>query len=353
MLRARTHTLAALAAATLCSPAVAAPAPVTGGSLTWTEFNVYETGAPAGTNRTWLGYVTSIGPPFTNGTASATRPATGDTVTPASPRGANAAYPFDYPVAAGGAYDPETGTGELEFAGTVTFSSTAHGFTITLSNPKVVLGAGRAQLFASGSGSSGSGAGSTAGKPYDRSRPVFDLDTTAATTETGPDGTRRITGLAPAIATADMVWPGESYPQGAGPDRTPNTFGTFSLEISTGGSESPAPAPPPPPVEQPPPAAAPPPPARDSGRPRPRATLLVRCRPTRTARGRPRLTCTVRATRAARRVLVLAGRRRLASARVRRGVARLELPRRRRTVRFVALDARGRTIARQRRTIGR
>src|SRR3712207_364667 len=137
--RANICTLVAALGAVLAPPASAAPQPITGGHLRWTQANVYETGAPAGTNRTWMGYVTSVGPPFTNGRVFPTSPATGATVTPGSARGADRTYPHTFPVAAGGTYDPDTGQAVVELAGTVTFTSDAHGFTITLSNPRLEL----------------------------------------------------------------------------------------------------------------------------------------------------------------------------------------------------------------------
>ena len=58
-----------------------------------------------------------------------------------------------------------------------------------------------------------------------------------------PDGTRILDGIVPSIATADYVFPG--YAKGAGPDRTPNTFGGFALRLglapdTASGSQGPA-----------------------------------------------------------------------------------------------------------------
>jgi len=343
----------AAAALLVTQPAVAEPRPVTSGALRWSQFNVYDTSAPAGTDRTWLGYLTAIGPPFTNGSATVTAPATGDSVTPQSPRGRDQAYTHAFPVAAGGSYDPQTGTGDLEFAGTLTFTSAAHGFTITVSNPLVVLRADSAQVFASGSGASGSGQSSSAGTPYDRTKPVLDLAVTGAATTTGPDGTTTITGLAPAIATADMVWPGGSYPAGAGPDRTPNTFGTFALEVGTAASAPPPAAPAPEPVHQPAPApSATPAPGTTTPDATGVASPKVRCRPTRTRRGAARTTCSVTVDRRVRRVVVTYRGRRVAAARTTGGRATIELPRLRRSLAFVALDGAGRRLARRVQTVG-
>lgn len=334
--------LAIIATAAAASPApgaLAAPAPVTSGALQWTQYNVYDTGAPDGTDRTWLGYTTSIGPPFTNGSARADAPATGPTVTTQSPRGADRGYTHVFPVAAGGSYDAATGDGVLEFAGTLTYASPAHGFTITVSNPLVVIAGGRAQLFASGAGSSGSGESSSAGGAYDRSRPVFDLavppGTTAGTATT-------LTAVVPAIATADMVWPGGSYPVGAGPDRTPNTFGSFALTIDTSAAVAapPAPAPQPAPVVQP------------TTTPAKLGTPRIRCRPTRDRRRRARTTCAVTTAKTVRRLAVTYRGRRVGKASVVRGVARVDLPRKRRRLAFVLQDAKGRELGRRTMTVG-
>ena len=131
---ARTLPLSLLVAGALAAPAPAAT--VASGELEWTQFNVYELAAPAGTNRTWLGYVTG-GPPLANGNATASDGATGATVTPASTRGADQAYSFGFPTGTGGTYDEYTGTGTVELTGTLTFTSAAHGFTISVEDPQL------------------------------------------------------------------------------------------------------------------------------------------------------------------------------------------------------------------------
>src|SRR5688500_15952786 len=119
------------AALTLAGIALAAAparaADVESGALSWTSAAVYNSGSPAGTDRTWLGYVT--GPGFLgNGTATPSDGATGDTVTPLSPRGPETAYTWSY-AATSGSYDAATDTGAIELDGTVTFDSPGHGFT--------------------------------------------------------------------------------------------------------------------------------------------------------------------------------------------------------------------------------
>jgi Htaa len=220
----------ALSALALLAVASGSHAAVSG-SVGWTQAAVYELAAPPDTNRTWLGYVTG-GPPLAAGAATASAGATGDPVTTSSPRGAGTAYTFGFPISSV-SYDAATGSDIVEATGTVTFTSTAHGFTISVSNPRIVVDSDgtTGQLFASGV---------NAGGTYDRSQPLFDLDLSAATTSTRLDGTRVITGIVPSLASANWAFP-STYAVGAGPDRTPNTFGAFSLTLSaSAGAEGPA-----------------------------------------------------------------------------------------------------------------
>jgi hypothetical protein len=212
--------VSALAAAAALLPAAGASAATTG-QLDWTQANVYETAAPSGTNRTWLGYTTGPGPMLAAGTAVASAGAVGAAVTTASPRGAATAYTFGFPIASA-AYDPATGVETVALTGTLSFASTAHGFEITVVDPLVVLDGAAGQLFASGR------SGSSTRTTYDRSQPLFDLDLAAATTTAHVDGSRTVSGIVPRIATADWAFP-SNYLAGAGPDRTPNTFGSFAL----------------------------------------------------------------------------------------------------------------------------
>lgn len=251
-------------AGTLLATATADAAAVAGGRLDWTTANVYETGAPDGTNRTWMGYTTAPGVPFTNGTVAASAGATGETVTPQSPRGADRLFTFGYEVTTGG-YDAATGTGDLEAKGVVTFRSAAHGFTVTLEQPRVVLHGATGQLFASGK-NAGSQSSQQAGT-YDRTKPVFDLDLSKAR-RTDESGVTVISGIVPAIHEAGYAFPGD-YAKGSGPDRTPPTFGTFTLRLGAPAAL--------PPVTQPQttPAAAAPgtPPAQTTGTKVRRVTL--------------------------------------------------------------------------------
>lgn len=224
---ARRAALAALALAALTA-APASAATVTSGKLDWTTTKIYDTGAPAGTQRTWLGYVTSAFP-LANGTAMPSEGATGATVNTASASSTD--YTFTYP-ATGGTYEPATGEGTIQLDGVVTFFSPpggappngGHDFTLTVEDPKVVLAGDSGQLFASGK---------KAGDPVPYANAaVFNLDLSAATVTLHADGSRTIAGIVPSIATSLAVFPAP-YLAGAGPDRTPNTFGSFSLRVRT------------------------------------------------------------------------------------------------------------------------
>lgn len=219
--------VAALATGAVALPAAAQAGTVKSAHLDWTQTAIY-TGSDPLKDHTWLGYVT--GPPFAqaNGTVSPIAPATGDTVTPSSPRGA--AYTQSLP-ATSGTYDATDGTGSIELDGGVDFAGTGHGFDITVEKPLIVLDGLTGKLYASGKGSTDSGA-------YDRTAPLFDLDLSDASVTLKADGSRLISGIEPSIATAGTAFPAGNYGVGAGPDRDPNTFGTFSLTVKTDGGDT-------------------------------------------------------------------------------------------------------------------
>ncbi|WP_028062866.1 HtaA domain-containing protein [Solirubrobacter soli] len=224
----RKTTLALAAGLTLLAAAPAADAAdysVTGGKLDWTIANVMTSfGDPA---RSWLGYVTfnQVGNPgSSNGTASATAPATltgptgaaATSVTPDSVRGADQAYTFGYPVAAGGKYT-DKGVGTVETKGTVTF--TVHGVPITVVDPLITLDGLTGTLKASGVTADRTGTPST----YDRSTDQFKLDLSNAEVKLRADGSRRITGIVP-LSTATT--------QLAGFGANSNRYGTMSLTLA-------------------------------------------------------------------------------------------------------------------------
>lgn len=222
------------------SPAYNPTAPDTGG------LSAYD----ATRNRTWLGHVTSNA--FTtaqsaNGTVAPLAPATGPTVNAASARGPMALNTFQF-SGASGSYDEETGVGTIALTGGIEATSPAdrQNFRITLVDPVLKLDGNSGKLYAHGV------TGTEGGTSYDDSCvtvtasvpstceaphacattpddcPVMNLDLSQATVTRKADGTRVIGPIAPAIARAD--WMG-GYAVGAGPDRTPNTFGSFSIAL--------------------------------------------------------------------------------------------------------------------------
>jgi hypothetical protein len=210
-------------------PAAASAATVTGGHLDWSQTAVYDLGAPSTQDHTWLGYVTGPGPALAAGTATPIAPATGPTVTTASTRGD--AYTTAFPATAG-TYDQNTGSGAIELDGGLSYASSAHGFTITVEHPEVVLDGDSGRIFASGQGG-----GDT--PSYDRSQPLFDLDLSNATLTLKPDGSRVLSDIVPSLAVTSHAFP-SNYLAGAGPDRTPNTFGSFdlTLRLAAGDAEA-------------------------------------------------------------------------------------------------------------------
>lgn len=218
--RRRLARLAAPLAAGAAALAVAAPASaanVSGGHLDWSSPDVYVSGGA----RTWLGYVTTLA----NGTATPSNGATGDTVTPASPHGETSIATWAYNRLRG-EYDSGTKTGNLSASGTVTFASTQYGFSISVENPVVVLNGAQSTLSASGA------SGATPGTTYTTQSPLFNLDLTKATFTASDAGVVTVAGIVPSLATASTAFP-PNYQVGAGPDRTPNTFGSFALTIDT------------------------------------------------------------------------------------------------------------------------
>lgn len=235
-------TAAALAGLALL-PAAASAADVTASKLGWSIVNQYDTTFPANTNRTWLGYVlnSGAGPQFSNGTAAVTdgatlgvpagwvQPsATPTTIDGTAPEGLDKVYTFGFPgnTTGRGTFDPATGKGELEFTGTLTF--TTHTLPVTIVNPKVTLDGTTGTLAASGQGMTA---------PYTRDTPVFTLNLSDATVVGHPDGSETVSGIVPTSAQTGVF--GAAYAAGvAGPNRSPNTFGSFSIRLAV-----PAPAP--------------------------------------------------------------------------------------------------------------
>jgi hypothetical protein len=223
--------VAALTAGAVALPATAQAGTVKSAHLDWTQINDFSFG-PGGA-MTWLGYATSGAPVNAQGTAAPIAPATGDTVTPASDRGPAEEYAWSFPGVSG-SYDATDGTGAIELDGGLSYTAPAppagHGFDISIEKPKLVLNGLSGQLYASGKGGGDN-------PTYDRGTPLFDLDLSDASVTLKADGSRVIAGIAPSIATTDTAFP-DTYAAGAGPDRTPNTFGSFTLTIKTSGGDA-------------------------------------------------------------------------------------------------------------------
>lgn len=209
----------------LAAGASAAPAAVT---LDWTQAAVYDFASPTSQNHTWLGYATGAPPALANGSAAASDGATGETVTAASPHGADALYTFSYP-AVSGSVNTTARTGTLDFEGTVSFISpappTGHGFTLTVEDPQIVLDGDEGLLYASGQGAGDN-------PTYDRTEALFTLDLTGTAWNLAADGTWTLSGIVPTLAETGYAFPGNYIGGVSGPDRTPNTFGGFAISVS-------------------------------------------------------------------------------------------------------------------------
>lgn len=232
-LRALALSAAAVGTAGLAASSAQA-APVTGGDLTWSSAVVFNSAAPPNTERTWAGYTTGNAmngsPAGAGGSITPSAGATGDTVTTASTRGVNEIYSWTYGGATG-SYEPADGTGTIQYSGVLTFDGPAHGIVITVENPKIVLDGDRGQLFASG-------VSTNAARSYDASTALFNLDLTNADVALRANGSRTISGIVPSLASEGTAFPG-NYRVGAGPDRTPNTFGAFAFNVRTASVSGP------------------------------------------------------------------------------------------------------------------
>lgn len=232
--------VAALTAAALV-PTAASAGDVTASKLRWSMVNQYDTSLPSNTNRTWLGYVlnSGAGPQFSNGNATVSDGATLEvpagwvapalsptTIDGTAPEGLDKVYTFGFPgnAAGHGTYDPATAKAELEFGGTLAF--TVHGLGVNLQQPKIVLDGTKGTLTASGLGSPDL----RTIVPYDRTNPILNLDLSEATVTSHVDGSETISGIVPSVASTHLF--SSAYPVGAGPNRSPNTFGSLSIRVA-------------------------------------------------------------------------------------------------------------------------
>jgi hypothetical protein len=204
-------------------------------SLTWNQYKVYDSPyVVPNTCRTWLGYVSRHDAPgAANGSAWPSNGTTGPVlIDGTTPFSCSNSYDWSFPATSGSlsgtALNPSTLAGTLSFKGTFTYDSpappTGHGFHIEITNPKLVLsGTGTGELRASGINNA-----DPAYTAYSDLK-VFDINASAATYRMNFDGSASIDGLAPAVAATNFFT--AAYPLGAGPNRAPNTFGTFSITI--------------------------------------------------------------------------------------------------------------------------
>ncbi len=226
--------LLALAGLTTAAPsASAAPETVTSGNLNWSTVRSFNTAAPANTERTYWGYVLRSGN-SAMGSHTATVTTWGaawgsSPLLPGAPDGS--ALSWNFPVA-NGDFDPDTKVGRVNLLGRLASVSPPAGnpggqdYTLSIENPTVVFdGTTVAKLYASGSKATNT-AGTTA-TSYGR-LPVFSLDFTATPPVENPDGTTTVS-FVPSVAT-DIFG---GYAVGSGPNRTPNTFGGFTLTFES------------------------------------------------------------------------------------------------------------------------
>lgn len=222
--------LVAFVGATGAANAAAPAKPIT---LDWTQVKVYDSPQVVpNTNRTWLGYLTrgGAGPQYAKGTLTPSDGLAGPTVTPDSPAGSTALYSWIF-NSTKSTFGATRFAGTIDFGGTLTYDSpappTGHGIKIAISNPKIVITKdGQGFLLASGSGLS---AASTGGADYTTysNLGIFALDLSKATCTVSADGTTSLVGISPSLGAAGFFT--KSYPVGSGPERTPNTYGTFAL----------------------------------------------------------------------------------------------------------------------------
>lgn len=191
--------------------------------LEWTQKKVYEAQPvpppPQVVNRTWLGYLTRTGSPAVpDGTVSPAGVATGPTVDGAS--AVSTDYTWGFP-AEDGTDDTFALSGTTQFEGTLNMVGPNHGINISLQDPVLTLaGDGTGTLTFSGTNSSSEAL----------SGPLFDLDLTESTLTPGDAGAYTIGNIIPSIASIQAF--GAAYPVGSGPDRDPNTFGSFSVTVT-------------------------------------------------------------------------------------------------------------------------
>lgn len=235
---------AALAALALtAASAHAAPQTVVGGNLNWSTVKLWNpvSTTPVVTDRTFVGFETrNSGAGAQNMTFGPAGGMWGTTVGPSDPQGTEVSWNFP---SVGGIYDPETRVGTVSTIGVLEGRSSfltadpypvgpvGFNYTLSIQNPTVVFdGTDTARLFANGTKYNGNSDGSAPDntESYGRTE-LFTLDLSQLVETHSPDGTVTLSNLVPTVVTD--VYGG--FAPGSGPNRTPNTFGGFSLTIAT------------------------------------------------------------------------------------------------------------------------
>lgn len=227
--------VAIAALALTAASAHAAPQTVVGGNLNWSTVKVFA--ATPGIDQTFAGYFAQAGRPgHQNITFSPTRGAWGTTISPATAQGTPVSWNFP---TIGGVYDPETRVGTVSAVGELRGVSTniapniGFNYVLSIQDPTVVFdGTDTASLYASGTKYNGNpdSAAPDNTEPYGYSE-LFSLDLSRLVETQNPDGTTTLENLVPTVVTG--IYGSATYGPGAGPNRTPNTFGGFSLTIAT------------------------------------------------------------------------------------------------------------------------
>ncbi len=214
--------------------AQATPETVVGGNLTWSTVNVYN-GSTPGVDQTFVGRWTRTG---SGGAQNATFNPSGaawgsQAISPTTPQGTPVSWNFP---AVNGVYDPDTKIGTVSTIGRVAAVSTNIGpgigfnYTLSFENLSVVFDGTDSAVLYGGGTRLGTYSPAAADNSISYGRvALFTLDLSQSVETQQPDGTTTLSNLVPSVATD--VYGG--FPPGAGPDRTPNTFGGFELSFRT------------------------------------------------------------------------------------------------------------------------
>lgn len=190
---------ATVGALSIAGPATAAESGVTGGDADW------------GYKASWRSYILNVPP---SGSINTSDGAT------TNPDGT-----FDFPVD-GGSYDPDTGVGEIQFSGTVTFAKPGHFINVVMSDPRIEFDGTTGTVYADLTDSNGTN--------YPDA-PTADLDLSGVTPS--DDGTNLAIADIPATATAEAQ-PAFNYDEGEPLDPV-----SFSVTYEEGAVPDPDPDP--------------------------------------------------------------------------------------------------------------